>query len=118
MDVSGHAGVGRIASMWSACRRASLAALNAVEKTGRRASIATRRLSRATNLFFFIVNLTEIALEIKINVLMKSALLYSNFLEQEEEECKLKTALRTLFKTVYNRLNKYRGNAAASFFRY
>ncbi|CBY15000.1 unnamed protein product [Oikopleura dioica] len=49
VDVSGHAGVGRIASMWSACRRASLAALNAVEKTGRRASIATRRLSRATN---------------------------------------------------------------------
>ncbi|CBY19293.1 unnamed protein product [Oikopleura dioica] len=49
VDVSGHAGVGRIASMWSVCRRASLAALNAVEKTGRRASIATRRLSRATN---------------------------------------------------------------------
>ena len=43
---------------------------------------------------------------------------YSNFLEQEEDESKLKILLSALFETVYNRLNKYRGHAAASFFRY
>ncbi|CAG5081729.1 Oidioi.mRNA.OKI2018_I69.PAR.g9948.t1.cds [Oikopleura dioica] len=40
VDVSAHVGVGRIASLWSAARRASLAALHQVSNVGRRLSRA------------------------------------------------------------------------------